>query len=217
MAKIGRNEPCPCGSGKKYKRCCLTKGFPALGFTPEDRQIALGMLESFVEKEVGQEDDAAYDLFYDQWHLRLDELDPAWIELSEAVYDMWFFLDYRISGDTLVVDLLLDRNPQLDSGVLQYLKLLRETALHLYEVVDLLPGESLTLRDVLSGAKVKVRERLGSRSLTRYALVAARVIVRGPSGQPEIETGILHIPDLIRDQTISQLSKHRKNYRREHP
>jgi hypothetical protein len=21
--KIGRNEPCPCGSGKKYKRCCL--------------------------------------------------------------------------------------------------------------------------------------------------------------------------------------------------
>jgi len=23
MAKQGRNAPCPCGSGKKYKRCCL--------------------------------------------------------------------------------------------------------------------------------------------------------------------------------------------------
>jgi hypothetical protein len=23
--KIGRNEPCPCGSGKKYKKCCLDK------------------------------------------------------------------------------------------------------------------------------------------------------------------------------------------------
>lgn len=23
MGKIGRNAPCPCGSGKKYKRCCL--------------------------------------------------------------------------------------------------------------------------------------------------------------------------------------------------
>jgi len=22
--KVGRNEPCPCGSGKKYKRCCLS-------------------------------------------------------------------------------------------------------------------------------------------------------------------------------------------------
>ena len=21
-SKIGRNDPCPCGSGKKYKRCC---------------------------------------------------------------------------------------------------------------------------------------------------------------------------------------------------
>jgi tetratricopeptide (TPR) repeat protein len=25
MPKVGRNEPCPCGSGKKYKRCCLGK------------------------------------------------------------------------------------------------------------------------------------------------------------------------------------------------
>lgn len=25
MKKIGRNEPCPCGSGKKYKKCCLDK------------------------------------------------------------------------------------------------------------------------------------------------------------------------------------------------
>ena len=23
--KIGRNDPCPCGSGKKYKKCCLRK------------------------------------------------------------------------------------------------------------------------------------------------------------------------------------------------
>lgn len=24
--KIGRNDPCPCGSGKKYKNCCLASG-----------------------------------------------------------------------------------------------------------------------------------------------------------------------------------------------
>jgi len=23
--KVGRNDPCPCGSGKKYKQCCLNK------------------------------------------------------------------------------------------------------------------------------------------------------------------------------------------------
>ena len=24
--KVGRNEPCPCGSGKKYKKCCGVTG-----------------------------------------------------------------------------------------------------------------------------------------------------------------------------------------------
>ena len=28
---IGRNEPCPCGSGRKYKRCCGVDAAPQLG------------------------------------------------------------------------------------------------------------------------------------------------------------------------------------------
>jgi len=28
--QVGRNDPCPCGSGKKYKRCCLGKSQPAV-------------------------------------------------------------------------------------------------------------------------------------------------------------------------------------------
>ncbi|MDQ3419730.1 MAG: SEC-C metal-binding domain-containing protein [Acidobacteriota bacterium] len=33
-SKTGRNDPCPCGSGQKYKRCCLARAEatrPALG------------------------------------------------------------------------------------------------------------------------------------------------------------------------------------------
>jgi len=29
VAKVGRNEPCPCGSGKKYKKCCIPLGVEA--------------------------------------------------------------------------------------------------------------------------------------------------------------------------------------------
>ncbi len=25
MQKVGRNDPCPCGSGKKFKKCCELK------------------------------------------------------------------------------------------------------------------------------------------------------------------------------------------------
>ena len=26
VARVGRNDPCPCGSGRKYKKCCLPRG-----------------------------------------------------------------------------------------------------------------------------------------------------------------------------------------------
>jgi len=41
MAKISRNAPCPCGSGKKYKKCCLLQqdgkkqvSAPAINYIP---------------------------------------------------------------------------------------------------------------------------------------------------------------------------------------
>ena len=39
MVKIGRNDPCPCGSGAKYKRCCITKTDPA---TIAAKQVSVG-------------------------------------------------------------------------------------------------------------------------------------------------------------------------------
>ena len=29
-ATVGRNDPCPCGSGKKFKKCCLTSASDSL-------------------------------------------------------------------------------------------------------------------------------------------------------------------------------------------
>jgi Flp pilus assembly protein TadD len=40
MAKIGRNAPCPCGSGKKYKKCCLLpKGGKGQKYAPTTKFI----------------------------------------------------------------------------------------------------------------------------------------------------------------------------------
>lgn len=35
MVKIGRNDPCPCGSGKKYKKCCADKETAAVPAMPD--------------------------------------------------------------------------------------------------------------------------------------------------------------------------------------
>jgi len=37
-SNVNRNDPCPCGSGKKYKHCCL--GAPASGF---DRKTGIAL------------------------------------------------------------------------------------------------------------------------------------------------------------------------------
>lgn len=39
MGKIGRNEQCPCGSGKKFKHCCLPK--EQAGIVPTSPEAAL--------------------------------------------------------------------------------------------------------------------------------------------------------------------------------
>ncbi len=47
--KIGRNDPCPCGSGKKFKRCCLGKETSPLTAPPSVAEQRLSLLAE-VEK-----------------------------------------------------------------------------------------------------------------------------------------------------------------------
>ena len=37
--KVGRNAPCPCGSGKKYKACCLAKSAPGAPMPLRDKLL----------------------------------------------------------------------------------------------------------------------------------------------------------------------------------
>lgn len=41
--KTGRNAPCPCGSGKKYKNCCLLRENPGLRATPIPREVQMAL------------------------------------------------------------------------------------------------------------------------------------------------------------------------------
>jgi hypothetical protein len=43
MAKIGRNQPCPCGSGKKYKHCCLQREQAGKQVSPME-QVKISLL-----------------------------------------------------------------------------------------------------------------------------------------------------------------------------
>ena len=94
MPKPGRNDPCPCGSGKKYKHCCLDKD-RAAELAPAVRQrvalqaqqanqVALRkdyqaeLLESQAVLQEAQALDAASNAVVDLVHVgRLDEAEQA--------------------------------------------------------------------------------------------------------------------------------------------
>jgi Flp pilus assembly protein TadD len=51
-----RNDPCPCGSGKKYKKCCLVKGSPDGQDASDSRPMALVLQEAIAHHKAGRLD-----------------------------------------------------------------------------------------------------------------------------------------------------------------
>ncbi|TMQ05525.1 MAG: hypothetical protein E6J90_48830, partial [Deltaproteobacteria bacterium] len=214
MAKIGRNEPCPCGSGKKLKKCC---GDPraAAAYTGIDRQNALERLNQWIDVFAEDDWEDASDDLWGHYLDQADELPPELMQFSQAVEDMWCAFDYLGERGERLIDVFM-AEAELGDGERAFLTALRTSSMRLYEIVDALPGVSLTLRDAIEGGQVTVKERTGSRTIGRHEYVAARVVPRGPSGGPEIEAGLLHIPGLIKDSVVAQLREHRAHFLDEH-
>ncbi len=127
---------------------------------------------------------------------RADEIAGQWWQMSDALIDAWFWFDRPLAGGRLVVDTLLASPHGLTGGERTWLSRMRESCMRLYEIVDVRPGVSIRLRDVLGDTQVTVRERTLSRSARRGQIIAARVIRAGTSGRPEIDLSVVDIPML---------------------
>jgi hypothetical protein len=202
MAAIGRNEPCPCGSGRKYKKCCLATGGSSASYTLADRETALQRLLGAIHPE---DMDAARAYLWGEHLPLLDKWkDPALLDMAECALQGWVCFDELEDGETHA-EFVLHHERDLGVGVRRYIETGRASAMKLYEVVDVTPGSGLTLRDVLDGGEVRVRERSGSRCLHVWDLVAARVMQRGVSGQPEIDCGLFPLGERVREPLVAQL------------
>ena len=89
MTKIGRNVPCPCGSGKKYKQCCLPRDRAAALVTAKENRTPPPML-------VWADDDD------------LDELSNSVVDLLQAG---------KIDQAELAAKELLERYPEVVDGL----------------------------------------------------------------------------------------------------
>lgn len=89
---IGRNDPCPCGSGKKYKKCCANKDVVTIDVVIDEEMERI--LQTFYELYPKKNDYEAYHAIVSKWNEALgDKLD---IELVEAIAIDYFFFQERL-------------------------------------------------------------------------------------------------------------------------
>jgi hypothetical protein len=215
MTDVGRNDPCPCGSGKKFKRCCLGKQDAAGAFTAHDRESAQVKLADFAFRgELDEERLVAGVAFWKGWleaHPE-DEGRPG-MDLEESIhaFGTWFAFDFRLASGQTVLERMLQREAaRLTRGEREYLARMRDSHLRPYQVTDLKAGEALRLIDLWTGKQTWVRERLGTSQLVRWDLLAVR-LMRGADDELVIDGQPYLYPVRAKDALLRDLKRaHRK-------
>ena len=183
-AKIGRNDPCPCGSGKKYKHCCLPGYAPSIdrlwARQHEESNRLTQEMARFADRKFGER-------IYQAWQdFNMNDAPPS---LEESPNEHQIFMPYflfqwnpgarhtsgRGQGGVVARWYMLEKSKQLTAMERMFLEQATGQPLSFYEVVSNEPSERLTVWDVLIGGETKVIERLGSRSLRPGDLLFAQI------------------------------------------
>lgn len=152
----------------------------SLAYSRADRERALALLTTFAQAPAFEDDWAlGLELF---WGGRLEPLpEPEQRRLQDehALFSFlhWFCFDMPLEseGDT-VVSRFLASPIVLTAGERTWLERMAGTSLRLYEVVAVRRDQGLTLKDLWGDATIEVRERLATRQLAQWDLLAVRVI-----------------------------------------
>ena len=187
----GRNDPCACGSGKKYKKCCLP------------RETAAEIVEAGWLRIRRTEGELMNKLLR---HLAQyygpDSLADAWEEYTlwpdspvaqdewpefEASFLPWLLFDWEPDPNDPAQD---DARPALaparhnteckdtylDSYERRYVDAACDAPFAFYLVVAPVPGREITLRDILRQQDVTVRERQASATLRPGEIIFTKVV-----------------------------------------
>lgn len=168
----GRNDPCPCGSGRKYKRCHYAADKAVSpGATSDVVSPFHEMDNQFVRELVGW----AMNRFpAETVHvLHRLEADP---EMTPQLGAPFLVYVSFVAGRTVVDWYLEERGWALTRGEREWLAWQKRSWLSIWEVMEVHKGRGLVLRDVLTGETRSVHEVSGSKSAEPHFMILARVV-----------------------------------------
>ncbi|HUD56017.1 MAG TPA: SEC-C metal-binding domain-containing protein [Terracidiphilus sp.] len=172
-AKAGRNDPCPCGSGKKYKRCCLSNQLVVEDSPWQKQRIASDSLTDEMLKFARRRFDDCLDeawMDFNQWPFP----DPLEKDVDESqIFFPYLLFDWHPDPPTprrgnrpkpgiVAQEYVLERGHRLSDLERLILELSIVQPVSFYEVLRCDPGHGMLLRDVLIGGEAEVEEHKGS-------------------------------------------------------
>lgn len=189
MREVGRNERCPCGSGKKYKRCHGLEQAPVGDLLWRQirgtRDSLVNQLLEHSVKTFGRE--KIYEAWEDWCFGEESPFDP---ESPEIVMFLPWFLYEWIPEDALDLDALDDESKDypiawsfkkkrvgyLSPIERQYLEQADKEAFSFFEILEIRPGEGFKLRDILTDRQFQVSERMGSQNVEVGSFLFGKVV-----------------------------------------
>lgn len=166
MGALSRNAPCPCGSGLKYKRCCLAT---------ESREHETARFEDAVGKRIST---WAAAQFPDDLKAALERFGgsgPTLDDRDMTIFVTWLCSDRELARGKPPAEHYAAR-ADIDARERDVAARIAAARLSLQRVRGVETGRWIELEDVLSGAVVRVRSGEVSREAARWDILLCRIM-----------------------------------------
>lgn len=187
--QVGRNDLCPCGSEKKFKKCCLNKAtelgdllWRQLGSIHDD--MAKRLVEHGMRVFGPEALDEAWDEF---WSWENDEPFDGEEGVQIQLFMPYFLYNWTLDLDsevfetaptdtTIAADFLEKRGRNLTELERRFLVASITSPFSFFDILEVDPGKAFVLKDIFLGTEVRVTERLGSQSARVGDIIYGKVI-----------------------------------------
>ncbi len=192
--KLGRNDTCSCGSGKKYKKCCMP--LSSTSFAHSD-------VADFEWRKVRQLEGAVIDKHLIPYVMKTlpEEVMPFAIndclpedlpeEIDKGILLQnflmpWIFFNWIPDENfgltkfnpeiTISENYLRNYKAKLNGDEIHFLEAMLTTFYSFYVILDVVKDQSLLIKDVLLSTEHRVKERQGTHFLKRGDIIFSRIL-----------------------------------------
>ncbi|MGQ9681699.1 MAG: SEC-C domain-containing protein [Anaerolineae bacterium] len=218
MAKVARNELCPCGSGRKYKQCCMGRdqAMQVRGLSlRRDDELLSARLMAYGQRPAFLVDlSSAFSRFWNG-DFTLDAAQALGPGIIDPFLE-WYLYDYRTTRDRQrLIDLFVAEEGQRLPAQQRVLLAEREAAyLGLYGVEAVEPGGRMEIGDLLVGGFYEVEDA----GLARLAMPGDILLGRrlGDGERSRLSRGTVLLPGTLGPGLAAAAKQAYGVYRDEH-